>query len=80
MYQPGERNDEEDAKPDEDMDLLRGGCIDQVRVGIRLFAVFALAPVATKAIMAATINVFFINFSLFKLLIMLYSFSLGWGI
>lgn len=36
MYQPGERNDEEDAKPDEDMDLLRGGCIDQVRVGIRL--------------------------------------------
>ena len=44
------------------------------------FAVFALAPVATKAIMAATINVFFINFSLFKLLIMLYSFSLGWGI
>ena len=36
MYQPGERNDEEDAKSDEDMDLLRGGCIDQVRVGIRL--------------------------------------------
>lgn len=43
MYQPGERNDEEDAKSDEDMDLLRGGCIDQVRVGIRLGVTKAMA-------------------------------------